>query len=308
MTLRVLFSFLFFISLVIPACGRKAPPTLRAYEKPQAPSGLTVIHREEKILVSWSYPDNLRSSLKGFQVMRAEGEGFERQGLVGNDGNSFIDDHFSPETTYQYKVVAQNLKDILSDDSNIVTVIPKRLPPAPENIQVSVGNDAVQLLWLSSGEGVCYHVYRTTEKGRYGDVPIHRDPICTTSFADRTLFQDRPVYYTIRALHNTPLLDEGNPSAEIEVTPSHFIPSSPAELRGVRAQGKIILMWRESPETWVKGYRVYRKKEREKQFTLLDEVKIPTFSDTGKVGKKVRYMIKALGPSSESEPSVTEIP
>jgi fibronectin type 3 domain-containing protein len=308
MTFRVFFPFLFLISLVIPACGRKAPPTLKAYEKPLPPSGLTVIHREEKILVSWSYPDNLRPALKGFQVMRAEGEGFERRGFVGNEANSFSDDRFSPDITYQYKVVAQNLKEILSDGSNIVTVTPKRLPPPPENIQVSVGNDAVQLLWQSSGEGVCYHVYRTTEKGRYGDVPVHRDSICATSFSDKTLFQDKPVYYTIRALHNTPLLDEGYPSAEIEVTPSHFIPSSPAELRGVRAQGKIILMWRENPETWVKGYRVYRKKEREKEFTLLDEVKIPTYSDTGRVGKKVRYRVRALGPSQESEPSVTEVP
>lgn len=308
MTFRVLLPFLFLISLVIPACGRKAPPTLKAYEKPQPPSGLTVVHRKEKILISWSYLDNLRSSLKGFQVMRGEGQGFERRGSVGNEANSFTDDRFSPDTTYQYKIMAQNLKEILSDDSNIVTITPKRLPSPPGDIRVSVGNDDVQLSWQSSGEGVCYHVYRTTEKGRYGDVPVHRDPVCSTAFSDRTLFRDNPVYYTIRAFHDTPALDEGYPSAEIEVTPSLFVPSAPAELRGVRAHGKIILMWRENPETWVKGYRIYRKREREKEFTLLDEVKAPTFTDTGKVGKKVRYMIKTLGPSQESEPSVTVVP
>jgi fibronectin type 3 domain-containing protein len=307
MIFRVLLPFLFFISLVIPACGRKAPPTLRAYEKPQPPSGLTVVHREEKMLISWSYPGNVRSSLKGFQVMRAEGQGFERLGFVGNEANSFTDERFSPDTSYQYKVMAQNLKDILSDGSNIVTVTPKRVPPPPENIQVSMENDGVRLSWQDSGEGVCYHVYRTAEKGRYSDVPIHQDPVCGISFSDRTLFKDKPVYYTVRAFHNTPLLDEGYPSAEIEVAPSLFVPSAPAELRAVRAQRTIILMWRESPETWVKGYRVYRKKERDKGFALLDEVKVPTFTDTGKAGRKVRYMIRALGPSQESEPSVIEV-
>ncbi|HXX81690.1 MAG TPA: hypothetical protein VEI46_09075 [Thermodesulfovibrionales bacterium] len=307
MTFRLLLPFLLLISLVIPACGRKAPPTLMAYEKPQPPSGLTVVHREEKILLSWSYPENLRSILKGFQVMRAEGEGFERRGFVGNEGNSFIDDHFSPDTSYQYKVMAQNLRDILSDGSNIVSVIPRPLPPAPQDVQFFVENDAVRLSWQGSGEGVCYHVYRTTEKGRYSDVPIHQDPVCSTSFSDKTLFKDTPVFYTIKAFHNTPLLDEGYPSAEIEVTPSLFVPSAPAELRGVRAQGKIILMWSESPETWVKGYRIYRRKEKEKEFILLDEVKAPTFTDTGKVGKKVRYMVRTLGPSQESEPSVIEV-
>jgi fibronectin type 3 domain-containing protein len=308
MTFRVLLLSLFLISLVLPACGRKAPPTLKAYEKPEPPTSLTVVHREGKMVVSWSYPDNVRSSLKGFQVMRAEGEGFERRGFAGNDEKSFNDDRFSPDTTYQYKVMAQNLRDILSDGSNVVTVTPKRVPPPPEHIRVSVGNDAVQLSWQSLGEGICYYVYRTTEKGRYREVPLHRDPVCSTSFRDVMLFLDTPVYYTIRALHNTPLLDEGYPSAEIEVTPSLFVPSAPTELRGLRAQGKIILMWRESPETWVKGYRIYRKKEKEKEFTLLDEVKVPTFSDTGRAGKKVRYMVRALGPSQESEPSTTEVP
>ena len=308
MNFRVLLPFLCLISLIVPACGRKAPPTLKAYEKPQPPSGLTVVHREEKIFVSWSYPDNLRSSLKGFQVMRTEGEGFERRGFVGNEGNSFTDDRFSHDTTYTYKVMAQNLKDVLSDDSPIVTATPKRLPPPPEGVQMLLGSDAVHLSWQSSGEGVCYYVYRTTDKGRYGNAPLHRDPLCTTSFSDRTLFYDKSVYYTIRALHNTSLLDEGYPSAEIEVSPSLYVPSAPGELKGVRAQGKIILMWRESTETWVKGYRIYRKKEKEKEFTLLEEVKVPTFTDTGKVGKKVRYMVRAVGPSRESEPSVTEVP
>jgi len=308
MIFRLLIPFIFFISLIIPACGRKAPPTLKAYQKPQPPSGLTIVHREEKMLISWSYPGNLRSSLKGFQVMRAEGQGFERLGFVGNEANSFTDERFSPDTPYQYKVIAQNLKDILSDGSNIVTVTPKRVPPPPDDVQVSLANDAVQLSWQASGEGVCYHVYRTTEKGRYRDVPLHKDPVCGTSFSDMAVFYDKPVYYTVRAFYNTPLLDEGYPSAEIEVSPSLFVPSAPAELRVVRAQGKIVLMWRESPEPWVKGYRVYRKKEREKEFTLLGEAKMPTFTDTGKVGKKVRYMVRALGPSQESEPSVTEVP
>jgi fibronectin type 3 domain-containing protein len=307
MTFRVLFPLLLVISLVIPACGRKAPPTLKAYEKPQPPSGLAVVHREGKMLISWSYPENLRSSLKGFQVMRAEGQGFERLGSVGNEAISFIDDHFSHDTTYQYKVMAQNLRDVLSDGSNIVTVTPMPLPPPPQDVHVSVENDAVRLSWQGSGEGVCYHVYRTTEKGRYSDVPVHQDPVCGTSFSDPTLFKDKPVFYTIKAFHNTPLLDEGFPSAEIEVTPSLFVPSAPVEFRWVRTQGNIILMWGESPEMWVKGYRVYRKKEKGKEFVFLGETKVPTFTDTGKAGKKVRYMVKALGPSQESEPSVIEV-
>ncbi|MCL5422133.1 MAG: hypothetical protein M1461_06640 [Nitrospirae bacterium] len=117
---------------------------------------------------------------------------------------------------------------------------------------------------------------------------------------------ERPVYYTVRALRMTDIRDEGTASEELEVSPPHFVSSAPSALRVVKGD-KIYLMWKESPEPWVRGYRVYRKIDGEQGFTLLGEVKIPTFTDTEKIDKKVWYMIKALGPVSESEPLVGEV-
>ena len=56
-------------SLLFALCLRqKEPPTLKAYEKPDAPSGLKAIHRENNIILSWSY--NKRENLKGFHVFK----------------------------------------------------------------------------------------------------------------------------------------------------------------------------------------------------------------------------------------------
>jgi hypothetical protein len=294
----------FFLSF---SCGKKGPPTLKAYEKPEKPSGLTAVHREDGIVLKWSYPDGLRPSIKGFQVLRSEGKGFEREMFVKSDQDSFADNDFRLNVTYEYKVVAQNLKDILSDDSDIVRVTPASLPPPPEDIRVTIRTDSVELAWDSSGEGVCYNVFRRPERGKYGGTPLNAEPDCSTSFKDDFLSLESPVYYTVRALHNTPSRDEGYPSREIEVSPSNFIPTPPSDIRVVKTQGKIYITWKESPEMWVKGYRVYRKLEEEKDFVLLGEVKTPAFTDEGKPGRRTWYMIRAEGPLSESEPLRVEV-
>lgn len=300
---------LLFLPLIFSiSCGKKGPPTLKAYEKPESPSGLTAIHREGKITLSWSYPDNKRRTIKGFQVLRSEDAGFERREFVKSDLSSFIDDAFKSDVTYKYKVVAQNLKDVLSGDSNIIIVTPRSLPPAPGDVRAKVSSDAIELSWKSSGENICYNIYKSAEKGKYTDTPFNGKPVCETALRDGAVFPDRPVYYTIRALLNTTIKDEGYASTEIEISSSNFIPSAPSDIRVVGAGDKIYLMWKESPESWVKGYRIYRKIEGEKEFTLLSEVKIPAFTDPIKSDRKVRYMIKALGPSKESEPLVAEVP
>lgn len=306
--LPTVYCLLLLAPIFIVSCGKKGPPTLKAYEKPESPSGLTAVHREGKMILSWSYPDNLRRTIKGFQVLRSEDSGFERVAFIESEQSSFIDDTFKSDVTYKYKVIAQNLKDVLSPDSNIITVTPRDLPPPPKNIRISTRSDAIELSWKSSGEEVCYNIYKTTEKGKYTDTPLNREPECTTSFRDSVLLPDRIVYYTIRALLNTTIKDEGYASAELEVNPSNFIPSAPSDPRMVRAKDKIYLMWKESPESWVRGYRIYRKREGEREFTPLSEVKIPAFIDSERFDMKVRYMIKALGPSIESEPLTVDVP
>ena len=299
---------LFVVPLLLISCGRKGLPTLKAFEKPEKPAGVTAVHREDRIILVWSYPGNLRSSIKGFQILRSEGKGFEREAFVKSDQGSFSDESFKLGVTYEYKVAAQNMRDILGADSDIVKVTAAPLPPPPEDVSFEIKPDGVELAWKSSGADVCYNVYRSMEKGKFSDVPLNREPDCATSFKDNLLSPEKSVYYTVRPLHNTPAKDEGHPSQEIDVDPSHFVPSPPSDVRVVKTEDKTYLVWKESPEPWVRGYRVYRKIEGEEGFIFLGEAVTPAFADTAKIGKKAWYMIKAIGPSAASGPLTVEVP
>jgi hypothetical protein len=91
------YALLISLLLLLISCGKKGPPTIKAYEKPQAPSGLTAYHREDKMILAWSYPDNLRSSLTGFEALRSEKDGFEKIGSVDKSKSSFADETFKTE-------------------------------------------------------------------------------------------------------------------------------------------------------------------------------------------------------------------
>ncbi len=300
-------SFLLVLVLILASCGRKGPPTLKAYEKPEKPTGLTVVHKENKIILSWSYPGKLRSSIKGFQVLRSEGAGLERKAFVDSDQSSFVDEDFTLNVSYKYQIAAENLKDILSEGADNVAVIPRPSPPPPDDIRLAVRSDAVELSWKGPGEDVCYNIYKRIEEGKYSGVPLNREPVCATLFKDSSLIPEKTVYYTIRALHNTPLKDEGFLSGELTVKPSDFVPSPPSELVATRTDDRTYLVWTESPESWVKLYRVYRKTEGEEGFTLIGESKVPAFTDRQKGETKTWYMVRALGPTVESQPVTVEV-
>ncbi len=302
------YSLLFVLVLALLSCGRKGLPTLKAFEKPERPTGPAAVHKEDRIILTWSYPGNLRSSIKGFQVLRSEGQGFEREAFVKSAQSSFSDESFKFNVTYEYKVVAQNMRDILSADSDIVNMTPSPLPPPPEDVRFEIKPGGVELEWKSSGTDVCYNVYRSIEKSKFDNGPLNTEPDCATSYMDNFLSPERSVYYIVRPLHNTPSKDEGYPSKEVDVNPANFVPLPPSDARVVKTEDKTYLVWKESPESWVRGYRVYRKIEGEEDFTFLGEAVTPAFADTAKIGKKARYMIKALGPSAESEPLVVDVP
>ncbi|MBI5204656.1 MAG: hypothetical protein HZA11_07040 [Nitrospirae bacterium] len=295
--IRLFFIICVFCVLSV-ACGKKEPPTLKAYEKPDAPSGLKAIHRESNIILSWAY--NKKENLKEFYILRAEDSSFQKIASVTREESSYTDVNFKTGAFYKYKVVAGSLKKVLSDDSNIIIIKPEVVPPAPKNISFKVGNDALNVSWDSTGENVLYNIYRTDEKGKYGINPVNAEPTKTTSYSDN-FDMDKTVYYTVRGALNNEYRNEGPASDEIGVNPVDFIPSRPEGLQAIFAGDKAVISWKENPEAWVKKYRVYRKTNEEEGFKLAGEPVTPAFTDREKTGTKHVYKITAVGPSKESE-------
>ena len=152
------------IPLLLLSCGKKGPPSLKAFEKPQAPAALSLAHREDMLILSWAYPDNLRQGIKGFHILRSENGSFERVAFIGSDGSSYADGDFRLNVAYKYKIIAASRKDVLSDASPVIAVTAVALPAPPVNIKAAVKQEAVELSWSVSGEGACYNVYKSAKK------------------------------------------------------------------------------------------------------------------------------------------------
>jgi fibronectin type 3 domain-containing protein len=291
-----------FCCLFASACGRKGQPTLKSYEKPAPPSGLSAIHQGSEILLSWEFPEDKELTLKGFYLMRSSGGDFEKLAFLDNDKRSYSDTTFKTGTIYKYKVVAVNLRGIIGKDSNIITVKPEAPPSPPGKVSYKVERDSLIITWESAGAGVLYNVYKSYKQGVYALRPLNKEPLAETSFTDK-LDTKKVVYYTVRSLRGNAWRDEGNASGEIKIDPSEFVPSSPENLKTVATEESVYLTWKEPPETWVTGYKVYRKIEGEKDFKPIGETPIPSFIDKEAPLTKRNYRVTAIGPSKEGPPA-----
>lgn len=297
---RVLALCLALSMLFVFACGKKTAPTLKLFEKPETPANLNAIHREDKIILSWSY--GKKDNLKGFQILRAEDNDFHKLAFVDAGKTSYIDSDFKTDARYRYKLIAQSKKNILSEESNTIEVQPKPLPSPPKNIIYKAGDNDLILSWESSGDGILYNVYKSYKQGEYDITPLNKAPIETSSYFDN-IETHMTVYYTIRSLLNTPYRNEGHASEELIVNPADFIPSKPEGIKAVVSDDKVVIYWEENPEIWVQKYSVYKKTKSKNDFVFVGESNTPAFTDSEKTGEKVSYRATAVGPLKESEPS-----
>lgn len=307
---------LIFSALFIISCGKKGDPTLKTFEKPMPVKEIRAVHREDELIISWSYPAAEREKIKGFYIEKAEIKGpesriqspeFKNIAFLKNDISQFIDKDFKTGRLYFYKIRVYSLRDVISDNSPIIRTVPQYLPKPPAGLSYKVTNDSIEIAWQAIGDGqdaigIRYNIYRSYEKGKYSASPINSSPLKELFFKDR-IEKEKTVYYTVRALLDTELKDEGYLSEELEVNPETFIPSQPHNLKYVPSEKKVYLMWDENPEIWVKGYRIYRKRASEAEFRLIGESISPAFTDNEPLSSKRSYFITAVGLGKEGIPS-----
>jgi fibronectin type 3 domain-containing protein/predicted small lipoprotein YifL len=263
-----------FSPLFLTACGKKGPPSLKSYEKPDAPSLLRAIHRENSIILIWNFPSFLK-----------------------NNKRSYVDSDFKEGVTYSYKIITQNLTGTHSSDSYIITATPLNTPQPPLHITFKIEEDSVILLWKKQQNDLLFNVYKSYKRNTYGLDPINKTPVTGTLFKD--VFDiSKPVYYTIRSQTKNQIRDEGVSSEEIVVNPFELIPSTPKDLQFFAATDMVSLYWKEPEDIWVTGYRIYRRLEN-MDYVMIGETQIPSFIDKYKPTTKRDYRVTAVGPALE---------
>jgi len=286
-----------FTLFFLVACGKKGAPTLKEYEKPAPPSLLQAIHREERVILQWSYPAEKERALEDFIILKSSGAEFKEFTHAEKNRRSYEDTNLEKGGNYRYKIIARNFKGVHSEDSNIIDIRLLDPPSPPSDLSFSIKNNTLILTWKPAGKDILYNVYKSFERGKYGMSPVNSSPISENSFKEAFVI-NKPVYYTVRSLHRSTIRDEGLPSGELAVDPSDLIPAPLKNCGYQTFPDKVYLLWDEPEESWVTRFRIYRRTAGQ-EYALIGETQIPVFVDNEPALTKRDYRVHAVGPSKE---------
>lgn len=302
-----MFAFLtlcLFIVVLGVGCGKKGPPTLKSFEKADSVRDIRLVHRDGRIDFTWSYSNQKKDVIvKGFYLDKAEGTGlYETIAKLPADATQYSDSNIKVNAQYRYKIRVLNARGVMGDDSAEIKAVPVAPPAAVQGLAYKLTNEAIELSWQKVADGVLYNIYRSFNKGVYPATPLNEKPLDKPFFSD-ALNPAKKVYYTVISVIQSTLPNESALSDEIGIDPEAFVPAAPAEIRYVRSDYRGYISWKDNAESWVSGYRIYRKMASG-PFEFIAEVNVPVFLDEEPVTEATSYYVTAAGPVKESEPSV----
>jgi predicted small lipoprotein YifL len=323
-----------FMVTALWGCGKKGPPLPPESNVPAAVTDLQAWPRDGRVFLGWTIPTrNIDGSkledLLGFKVFRmarslisaecpecprnfkvvAEIDiDYPRTAQVEGGRVLWADPTVKPQTEYTYLVRGYNFYKSPSPESNRVAVFWAQSLPAPEEVRVQSGNQALEITWRSAparGEAPSaagFNLYRRTEGERFGFRPLNPELLKEPRFVDGGLQNGKKYYYEVRAVRNFHgTLIESPASAVVEGIPAKRVPPSPPRgLVAVFQEGGVLLRWEENPEPDIAGYEVYRRAEGEETFRKLNSslIREPQFLDASADPKKsYTYRLKAVDSS-----------
>ena len=311
--------------LFVSGCGRKMDPTLEDYLQPEPAQNMALTASYDKIVISWSYPEKNKSKLSSFLLERENAGQIKSLGYFDNQTNSYEDKDFALGETYKYRLFAINKKGIYSKP--IQTSITTKKLPEVENIQYKITEEGVMLSWQTV-DSVMYNIYLINQKGeklKRGSTDKNffhdritfstlssfissQENITNTAYLQPSAFSLQPPYLTYLI---SPYVSEGRAyiegtGRELKILLDELIPSKPEEVFWAINENGVYISWKEVPEKWIKGYKVYRKTAIDSDFILIGETMSPLFFDVeyniNNLNSAVFYKISSQGPSKESEP------
>lgn len=275
------FFYLFFLIFLINGCGKKGDPLYKRLIIPEPLSELSYSLRPEGITIRWHYPET-QGIL--FEIYRKEDESFIK---IGETRDSYFNDDKPFRGERREYIIVTLSKDGFRKEQRL-EIPSQTIPEAPQSFNFKITEDGVLLYW-SSSENCLYNIYKITEER---EVLLNKEPLTAAAFKDNPDPSSMHTY-GLRCKKN---FLEGHPS-KVTVRPEDYIPGKPEGLRFAFIENKLILTWKENPEIWIKGYRIYRSTEEE--FLLVGETNYPFYMDEPGFFKKLLYRVTALGPAIE---------
>jgi hypothetical protein len=205
-------------------------------------------------------------------------------------------------SAFRYAILFVNNKNQAAGLSNQAFIAPVPIPPAPDDLESEVTENAIRLRWTAPASNMDgskpariagYDIYRMEEPGRVASKPINAYPLQKPEYEDRDFQFDKTYYYAVRTLGSLE-----NPYAESLPSKIHpvvardvFPPAPPENFNAIREGNDIILLWAPSTSGDVAGYRIYRQTKGSPTRQLLQDALIAglSFRD-GKADPKADYI------------------
>jgi hypothetical protein len=323
------------------SCGRKTDPLTPDSPRPEMVHDLKAVARDAFVFLSWPVPtkntEGKNMSLAGifgFRVFRAEIEPDRKRArfhqvatvalanpapaTIRNGKVFWSDGPLKYGRVYAYRVVVLGIKGEVAAPSGEVRTAPLLSLAPPRSVKALGGEQRVDLTWetvttRSDGSAfngfIGYNVFRRDEGGAYGETPLNKEPLRTTSYTDGTALNDKVYFYTVRAVDSPALpWKESLDAPEATATPHKVTPPErPTGLTAVPGIGRVFLTWNENKEGDIAGYYLYRSTKSGRDRERLNDKPLPrtTYSDeTVLPGRSYYYAVTAVDQSgNESQPS-----
>lgn len=293
------------LTLSLSGCGKKAPPRWIASKAPGAPTGMQVHYRPDRISLQWKAPEG-KQAAEDYVVNRSR-DGGEPVRIAVVKGTKYLDRDIDPMSTYTYEVIARAAGGMEAPPAFVENVGAKDALPPPQGVAVTVKPQAVVISWQADPGVSGFNVYRSARPDKFPPAP--RNP----SLVLEGRFEEMPdtgttYYYTVRAAMlslDGDLFVEGPGSSVVRVSPEDYLPSMPEGIDAASAGDKVVVFWNENPESWVKGYKVYRAVGKGGEFIEIGAPMSLAFPDRAPPRGLLRYRVSAVGPAVDGPLSET---
>jgi hypothetical protein len=229
-----------------------APETATPSTIPDPPTGLTGIHGNQQVRLSWIPPvDDGGNTISSYQydkvVTGATGWDGWTNASNGPSGvlGPFIVTPLTNGISYDFKVRAVNINGG-GGDSNEITEIPATVPNAPTGLTGVYGDQLVTLSWTPSSDdgGNPIQYYEYYKGGGTGATGWLGSAGSSGPYTVQPLENGTPYDFKVRAVNDN---GSGSDSNEITVTPS-TLPNAPTGLTGVVGIEQVTLSWTPSSD------------------------------------------------------------
>ena len=289
----------------VSVASTQAQATAADNQAPSVPSGLSATASGSQISLAWTAStDNVGVTQYLIEKSNtSNSSGFTP--LATSTTSVYVNTHLAVNTTFYYRVRAQDAAGNISDYSLVasattntsVVVSDNQAPTMPSGLAATASGTSISLAWTASTDNigvVGYQVLRSTINGSgYSQIATAN----TNSYTNTGLSVGTTYYYVVKAYDAAANVSATSTQAQatVPVPADTERPTAPTGLTATAAHREVALAWAASSDNvGVVGYQIWRSTTNGSAYTQQTTVNTTVYVDTNLTnGTTYYYLVKA---------------